>query len=89
MTWTNISFSLVILNYFFNKSAKVKFSNSKETTDTILTSRISTFELPDVISYTTLPQEVKVVISDRLRTAKDTDYSENTLSDNMDLNWKR
>ena len=72
---------------FHKKSAKVTFSDSTETTDTTLTSRINTFELPDVMSLATTSTQSNQsgVINYRLRPAKDTHYCEKNLSEKSDL----
>ena len=72
---------------FHKKSAKVTFSDITETTDTTLTSRINTFELPDVMSLATTSTQSNQsgVINYRLRPAKDTHSCEKNLSEKSDI----
>ena len=65
---------------------KVTFSDTQETNDNVLTSSISSFELPDVMALVmvnTGGNSESGVISYRLRPGNDKDYSECAGSDSI------
>lgn len=63
---------------------KVTFSDTQETNDNVLTSRISSFELPDVMTLVKKGGNSESgVISYRLRPGKGRDYSECAAGDSI------